>query len=127
MNRLPRWTPTVPGWCRDSITGLRDERRAIVICTHNLGEAETLADRIAIIRRGRIIALGTPQELKQRLLGAPLMELAANRPLDGLEPALRQMVEVEKVGEDWVRYHTDTPRETNPGLLRWLEPAGRDV
>lgn len=112
---------------RDSITELRDDRRAIVICTHNLGEAETLADRIAVIRRGRIIALGTPQELKQRLLGAPLMELRLTATLDGLEPALRQLVEVDQVGVDWVRYHTDTPRETNPRLLRWLAEQGRDV
>ena len=112
---------------RDSIAGLRDERRAIVICTHNLSEAETLADRIAIIRRGRIIAHGTPAELKRRLLGSPLMELRLTHPLDGLEPALREMVAVEKVGEDWARYRTDNPSESNPRLLRWLNRQGRDV
>jgi len=57
---------------RDAILSLRHHRRAIVICTHNLAEAEALADRIAIIRRGKIIALGTPAELKARLLGPPL-------------------------------------------------------
>jgi ABC-2 type transport system ATP-binding protein len=112
---------------RDSISGLRDERRAIVICTHNLNEAEELADRIAIIRRGRIIALGTPAELKQRLLGAPLMELRLAESVNGLEPALRQMVAVEQVGEDWVRYRTDSPQQSNPRLLRWLTEQGWDV
>lgn len=112
---------------RDSIAGLRDDRRAIVICTHNLSEAETLADRIAIIRRGSITALGTPAELKQRLLGAPLMELRFTGSVDGLEPALRRMVTVEEVGPDWVRYRTDVPDQTNPRLLRWLTERGRDV
>jgi ABC-2 type transport system ATP-binding protein len=112
---------------RDSIAELRDERRAIVICTHNLGEAEILADRIAIIRRGRIIALGTPAELKRRLLGAPLMELRLSSSVDGLEPSLRQMVAVEQVGEDWVRYRTESPRQSNPRLLRWLAKQGQDV
>jgi ABC-2 type transport system ATP-binding protein len=112
---------------RDSIAGLRHERRAIVICTHNLSEAESLADRIAIIRRGRIIALGTPDELKGRLLGPPLMELRLAGVVDGLEPALRCMVEVEQVGEDWVRYRTATPQESNPRLVRWLTQQGRGV
>ena len=74
---------------RDSISELRDERRAIIVCTHNLNEAESLADRIAIIRRGRIITIGTPHELKERLLGAPLMELRLTSAVNGLEPALR--------------------------------------
>jgi ABC-2 type transport system ATP-binding protein len=112
---------------RDSIVELRDERRAIVVCTHNLGEAETLADRIAIIKNGTIVIQGTPAELKQRLLGAPLMELRLTGPLNGLEPDLRKMVAVEQVGEDWVRYRTETPDETNPVLLRWLNEHGRDV
>jgi ABC-2 type transport system ATP-binding protein len=112
---------------RNSIAELRDERRAIIICTHNLAEAETLADRIAIIRRGRIIALGTSAELKRRLLGVPLMELRLASSVDGLEPALRQIVSVEAVGEDWVRYRTDVPRQSNPRLLRWLAEQGRDV
>lgn len=112
---------------RDSIAELRDERRAIVICTHNLAEAEALADRIAIIRRGRIIALGPPTELKRRLLGAPLMELRLVNSVDGLRPRLQQMVEVEQVGEDWIRYRTDTPRQSNPCLLRWLAEQGRGV
>jgi ABC-2 type transport system ATP-binding protein len=112
---------------RDGIAELRDERRAIVICTHNLAEAETLADRIAIIRRGRIIALGTPAELKRRLLGAPLMELRLSKSVDGLEPVLRQMVAVEQAGEDWVRYRTEAPRQSNPRLLRWLAEQGHDV
>jgi ABC-2 type transport system ATP-binding protein len=112
---------------RDSIAGLRDERRAIVVCTHNLNEAETLADRIAIIRRGKIVAQGTPAELKQRLLGPPLMEIRFASAVDGLEPVLRQWIDVQQVGEDWVRFRTETPNETNPIVLRRLTEQGRDV
>jgi ABC-2 type transport system ATP-binding protein len=112
---------------RESIAQLRNDRRAVVVCTHNLAEAERLADRISIIRRGRIITLGKPAELKRRLLGAPLMELRLTEQVDGLEPALRQMLQVEQVGTDWVRYRSEQPRETNPRLLRWLAEQGRDV
>jgi ABC-2 type transport system ATP-binding protein len=112
---------------RDSLAALRHERRAIVICTHNLAEAESLADRIAIIRRGRIVTQGTPAELKQRMLGAPLMELRLTRAIDGLERALRDIVVIERTGENWVHFRTATPRETNPRLLRWLAEQGCDV
>ncbi len=113
---------------RDAVLSLRDHRRAIIICTHNLAEAEALADRIAIIRRGKIIALGTPAELKSRLLGPPLMELRFTRPIssslatggDGVVKLVSDLVRVETQGEDWLRYFTPAPQETNPLLLQKL-------
>lgn len=105
---------------RDSIAGLRNERHSIIICTHNLDEAERLADRIAIIRQGQIIALGTTQELKRQLLGTPLAQVRLATNIDGLLPALSQVVELESSGPDWFNYRTTSPQETNPRLLRWL-------
>src|SRR5512139_2201647 len=60
---------------RDAIHGLRSAERTIIICTHNLAEADELADVIAIIRRGRIIAQGKRDSLKDRLLGPQIYEL----------------------------------------------------
>jgi ABC-2 type transport system ATP-binding protein len=112
---------------RDAVVGLRHHQRAIVLCTHNLPEAEAIADRIAIIRRGKIIALGTPVELKERLLGAPLMELRLAQPMDGVVNLLSDLVDVETHGEDWVRYFTSDPRNTNPQLLDLLATRGVGV
>ena len=112
---------------RDAIAGLRDEQRAVVLCTHNLAEAEALADRIAIIRRGRIIAEGTAATLKSQLLGPPLMELRLAASLDGLLPGLAQQVEVIERGDVWVRYRTENPLAENPRLLRWLAERDADV
>jgi ABC-2 type transport system ATP-binding protein len=102
-------------------------RRAIVLCTHNLAEAETLADRIAIIRRGRIVALGTPAELKARLLGPPLIELRLFHSTDGVGKLVSDLVKVEVEGENWLRYYTADPRETNPLLLQTLAAHGVGV
>jgi ABC-2 type transport system ATP-binding protein len=112
---------------RDAIANLRGEQRAIVLCTHNLAEAEALADRIAIIRRGRIIAEGTAAALKSQLLGPPLMELRLAASLDGLLPGLAQQVQVIERGDVWVRYRTDNPLAENPRLLRWLAERDADV
>jgi ABC-2 type transport system ATP-binding protein len=112
---------------RDAITELRSSDRAIVLCTHNLAEAETLADRIAIIKEGRIIALGTPRQLKSHLLGNPLLEMRLGQPLDGLLPAIESLVTVEEKGDDWFRYRTDVPAEINPLLVRRLAEEGARI
>lgn len=112
---------------RDAISNLRGEQHAIVLCTHNLAEAEALADRIAIIRRGRIVAEGSAASLKSQLLGPPLMELRLNTRLDGLLPELMQQVQVVERGDMWARYRTENPTVENPRLLRWLTHQGVDV
>jgi len=109
---------------RDAILSLRHHRRAIVICTHNLAEAEALADRIAIIRRGKIIALGTPAELKARLLGPPLMELRLTHSTDGVVKLVSDLVKIQMKGDDWLRYSTPEPEEINPLLLQTLAAHG---
>lgn len=110
---------------RDAILGLRHHRRTIIICTHNLAEAELLADRIAIIRRGEIIARGTTADLKAHLLGPPLMELRLTRPADGVVNLLTDLVDVELVDETRLRYFAPDPQRVNPPVLRML--ASRDV
>jgi ABC-2 type transport system ATP-binding protein len=103
---------------RDSIKELRSDERTIVICTHNLAEAEELADRIAIIRQGRIIANGSPLMLKERLLGPQVFELKFSEAFNSLNPTLPDSVEILGFGEDWVRFRTDRPGITNPVVLR---------
>jgi ABC-2 type transport system ATP-binding protein len=49
---------------REVIAGLRDAGRSILLCTHNLDEAERLCDRIGIIN-GHLLAEGTPAELRR--------------------------------------------------------------
>ncbi len=112
---------------RDSITELRASHRAIILCTHNLPEAEALADRIAIIKEGRIIALGSPVELKMELLGHPLLELRLSQPLDGLLPAIEGLVTIEERGPTWFRYRTGAPGEINPLLIHRLTKEGADI
>ena len=112
---------------RDSIFSLRRKDRAIVICTHNLAEAEMLADRIAIIRRGEIVAEGTVPQLRRQLLGAPVFELQVVGSVDGMARIVRELADVEKQGENWIRYRTNQQEEINPVLLSRVSLAGHKV
>ena len=105
---------------RDAIADLRRDRRAIILCTHNLPEAELLADQIAIIRRGRIIRQGTVAQLKRDLLGPAPLELRTVTPLNGVAEDLADLVEIVSRGPDWVRYRALEPTLVNPLILQRL-------
>lgn len=111
----------------DAIRRLRSAERTIVLCTHNLPEAEALADQMAIIRQGKIILNGSAAELKRQLLGAPEYELRLNSPLDGRFPSLPEGVRLTQQGEDWLRLQVDEPESTNPRLLRVVLEQGLEV
>lgn len=112
---------------RDAIATLRGSGHTIVLCTHNLYEAESLADHIAVIRRGKLIAFGTPAQLKRDLLGLPLWELQLARPLTQPMPLLNGHLEIESQDELSLRYHTAEPQVANPYLLRRLHEIGAEV
>lgn len=112
---------------RRSIAGLRSSKRAIIVCTHNLSEAEMLADRIAIIRKGKIAAQGSPASLKQQILGFPIMHVHLSKDLNGLEPNLPDGASLLEQGQDWIRYKVQDPIRTNPTVLQFLERQGLRV
>jgi ABC-2 type transport system ATP-binding protein len=112
---------------RQGIAEMRADERAIVVCTHNLHEAEGLADRIAIISHGNIVAHDTPRRLKQLLMGDPIMELRLGVPLDGARKFLPPSLDLLEAGETWLRYRDSDPLHTNPLVLRSLLEAGIPV
>lgn len=112
---------------RDAISTLRSEDRAIIICTHNLAEAEILADKIAIIRRGEIIAQGSPDELRHQLLGPGEFLIQVQEALDGRVLPLPENLKVTGRGEDWFRYVVPDPSSRNPEIIRLLHRAGFNI
>ncbi len=112
---------------RDYISGLKQAGKTILICTHNLAEAETLADSIAIIKQGRIIAQGTSAELKQRWLGHPMYEVRLQHPVDPSLFSVNGMLKVESWDTTWLRYRTQQPEQANPALVQHLVAGGAGV
>jgi ABC-2 type transport system ATP-binding protein len=112
---------------RDAIIELQRDQRTFLITTHNLNEAQVLANEIAIIRHGRIIASGSFEQLARRFVGDPVMELRIAGELNGLAKDIGDLVTVEAQGTDWLRYRVAQPAETNPALLRRLLDLGVNV
>jgi ABC-2 type transport system ATP-binding protein len=79
---------------------IRDYNRAgktIVLTTHYMDEADALCERLAIIDHGRIIAQGTPQELKSSIPGGYLLRLRFDRVPEELLAGLRALPGVTEV------------------------------
>lgn len=105
---------------RDEIARLRSSQRTIVICTHNLAEAEALADSIAIIYRGKILLNGTLEELKRVVLGPVEYEAKFARAFDVGELNLPQGVTLASRSADSIRFRVEAPQTVNPLLVNAL-------
>ncbi len=119
--------PEAARMVRDFIAELRAEGRTILLCTHNLDEADRLCDRIGVLRQ-RLIRVDTPEHLRRALYGrAVRVQLRRVRP-EHLQvvQALPFIRAVREEGQSlWVQL--DDPEEANPLLVRRLIEAGAEV
>ena len=109
---------------------VRDYNRAgktILLTTHNMEEADALCDRLAIVDHGRIIALGTPGELKRTVPGGFVLRLQFDRAaavlLDGLR-GVRGVTEVRPDGECGIQVYADRGGSLVPQVIELAQAAG---
>lgn len=104
--------------------------KTILITTHNMEEADTLCQRIAIIDHGRIIALGTPAELKASLPGGYLLRLRFSRSsphlVEHLE-ALAGVREVKAVSEEVADLYADRGGSLIAEIVNAAASAGAEL
>jgi ABC-2 type transport system ATP-binding protein len=112
---------------RQFIAELREEGRTIVLCTHNLDEADRLCDRIAVFK-GTLLALDTPMALRRKLFGRTVVfHLSEMQPnFVQLVGALDYIGSVEAVDKKLV-VEVEDPEEHNPDVVRILVEAGADI
>ncbi len=105
---------------RIEIARLRSSQRTIIICTHNLIEAEMLADQIAIMYHGRILLKGTLLELRQQLLGPMEYEIKFSGAWNANSLQLPAGVSLAEQGEGFFRYRVENPQVANPLILQQM-------
>jgi ABC-2 type transport system ATP-binding protein len=129
---------------RELIVGFKRSNRSIILCTHDLDEAERLADQVAIIRQGQIVALDTPSTLRKQVTGETMVQIefvdACPLPLEALtviegvdNPHLREKKATGSLSTaiqspaSILEYHTPQPKITNPQVLSKLIMAGAQI
>jgi ABC-2 type transport system ATP-binding protein len=118
--------PVATRQVHDMITHLsHDEERTVFLCTHNLDEAQKLCDRVAVLEHGKVVALGTPAELANKIGRSQRLELQV-APGDE-EAALRLLKEVPGVSvhrENGAIVAAGAEWAAIPGLVTSLASAG---
>lgn len=105
---------------RHEIARLKSSARSVIICTHNLQEAEMLADKIALINRGRILLQGTLDQLRLQLLGSPEYEVRVAGPWSMENLAHIPGLLVSNLTAEGFCYRVEDPAAFNPGLVKTL-------
>jgi ABC-2 type transport system ATP-binding protein len=112
------------------IRALREQGTTVFLTTHYLDEADALCDRIMIVDQGRVVADGTPRELKQQVAGDAIVLVLRDGDAAGQagaalrgQPAVRDL----SVAGATVRLYASDGAAELPGLLRLLDRAGLAV
>jgi len=108
---------------------LRSEKKTLLLTTHYIEEAERLCDRVAIIDQGRVIALGTPRELKARAGGEGSTRIEVRLAQPELPTTLKELEGVNdclKMDGAYV-LHTNRPPQAIVSLVKYLDLHGNEL
>ncbi len=96
---------------REKLRLINKNGTTIFFTTHNMEEANRLCERVAIINRGKIAAIDTPERLKLTIKRLQIVQVSFDRPVKLELPVdLQGVSRVEKAG-DKINLHTDSPGE----------------
>jgi ABC-2 type transport system ATP-binding protein len=121
--------PSAAKTIRDFVATLRDAGRSIVVCTHNLDEAERLCDRIGIMR-GTLLKVDTPARLRRgNGMAAVRVDLVGARRPESFLGMLAELrfVEGARALDGSLFVEVADPRGDNPELVRALVDAGARI
>jgi ABC-2 type transport system ATP-binding protein len=122
--------PLAARMVRDLIVGLKHDSRSIVLCTHDLDEAERLADSITIMRRGRVVASGTPRSLRAGASHTSLVQVTlAHACADAATviAAVDGVIDARMDSPALLSYRTQDLERTNPDVIAALVAHGAPI
>ena len=109
------------------IEELKHEKKTVMLTTHYIEEAERLCDRVAIVDYGRVIATGTPRELKQKSAGTTRIEVRLAKPMtDGALAHLEGVADCREFEGTYV-LHSRRPPQTIVALVKQLETEQNEL
>jgi ABC-2 type transport system ATP-binding protein len=110
----------------DVVEQLRHAGRSVLLTTHYMDEAERLCDRVAVVERGKVIAVGTPRELIHRYVGCDVIQFSV---AEGQTPGLDALTALATVRQasiqgEAVSLTVDALQHALPALVAHLEAEG---
>ena len=110
----------------DILRGLHADGRTIVMTTHYMQEADELCDRLAIVDRGKLLALDTPSRLRLQAPGSTLIDLTVDGNVAAAAVLCRRIAGVQRVDEAQgeLRAYSERGGELIPALIHAVEEAG---
>jgi ABC-2 type transport system ATP-binding protein len=108
------------------IDGLRCLNKTILLTTHYMEEAQRLADRVAVIASGRVVAEGSPATLAGRELGSALVSFRLPDAITVDELPLPQEVDLERL-DGRISFRTSAPTRALAPLIAWASERNREL
>lgn len=88
--------PATSNNIREFVRELKGDK-TIILCTHYMDEADSLCDRVAILNQGKILDMGTPQDLKSKIHGNIILNIKVEDPDAGVTKTILEIPRVEEV------------------------------
>ncbi|MBX5450413.1 ABC transporter ATP-binding protein [Thermogemmatispora sp.] len=108
----------------DIVRRLRSEGKTIILTTHYIEEAEILCDRVGIIDHGKILALGTPRELIERMGNLSTVRASLYLPAEKLQQLeAAECVQAVSSDDGLISVQTADPQR----VLALLEKIGQEI
>jgi ABC-2 type transport system ATP-binding protein len=106
----------------------RQEKHTILLCTHNLEDAERLCSRVMIINKGKSIVTGTTEELRRKIAGPPKLEVSLIKVTEKIVRAAEgsehvEVVEVNRTNTK-LMIEVDDPDGSTPYIVKRIVDAG---
>jgi ABC-2 type transport system ATP-binding protein len=111
----------------DFLRKLREgDSMTLFLTTHYMDEAETLCSRVAIIDAGKIIVLGSPEELKSQIPGNDIVSIGVENLSESLIEGIKNLLFVHKVKteDNSLRVYVDSGAQNLPVLLEEVKASG---
>ncbi len=99
---------------------VREENLTIILTTHYMEEADLLCNRIGIIDRGKIIALGTPHELKSKIHG-DIVKLKTKDAIDTERLKELKFIRKVEIVDGYLKLTVDNAKKNIPIILKQID------
>jgi ABC-2 type transport system ATP-binding protein len=107
----------------------KQEQRTILLCTHNMEDAEKLCDRVMILRKGKSVAIGSLENLRQLLKETPILKIELLEYSINVVEALKKFEKIRKVTESELTLNIefDYLEDSVPETVKRVVDAGGKI